>query len=64
MYVDDMVQEQIRDSIVDYVCDKLPKYYNIPANEIQVLSPMRKGHTGVWELNSYIQYRVNPPSMN
>lgn len=64
MNVDDMEQEQIRDSIVDYVCDKLPKYYNIPANEIQVLSPMRKGHTGVWELNSYIQNRLNPPAKN
>lgn len=64
MNVDDTEQEQIRDSIVDYVCDKLPKYYNIPTDKIQVLSPMRKGHTGVWELNSYIQNRLNPPAKN
>lgn len=64
MDVDGMEQEQIRDCIVDYVCDKLPKYYKVKPDDVQVLAPMKKGPTGVWELNNYIQNRVNPPSVN
>lgn len=59
--VDRMEQEQIRDYIVDYVCDKIPRYYNVAPDEVQVLAPMKKGPTGVYELNSYIQNRLNPP---
>lgn len=62
MDVDGMEQERIRDYIVTYVCDNLPRYYNVSADEIQVLAPMKKGPTGVWELNDYIQNRINPPS--
>lgn len=62
MDVDGMEQERIRDYIVTYVCDNLPRYYNVGADEIQVLAPMKKGPTGVWELNDYIQNRINPPS--
>lgn len=62
MDVDGMEQERIRDYIVTYVCDNLPRYYNVDADEIQVLAPMKKGPTGVWELNDYIQNRINPPS--
>ena len=54
-------QEEIRDSIVEYVCEKLPKFYGVDPSEIQVLAPMKKGHTGVIELNDYIQNRLNPP---
>jgi exodeoxyribonuclease V alpha subunit len=32
--------------------------------DIQVLSPMRKGDLGVWQLNRLIQQRFNPPSPN
>lgn len=62
MDVDGMEQERIRDYIVTYVCDNLPRYYNVGADEIQVLAPMKKGPTGVWKLNDYIQNRINPPS--
>ena len=64
MDVDGMEQEQIRDCIVDYVCNKIPKYYKVAPDEVQVLAPMKKGPTGVWELNDYIQNRINPPSCN
>ena len=62
MDVQNMDQEQIRDAMIEYVCDKLPSYYHTSVDNIQVLAPMKKGHTGVWELNSFIQDRVNPPS--
>ena len=63
MDVADRSQEEIRDAIVEYVCDKLPKFYGIDPSEIQVLAPMKKGHTGVIELNDFIQNRINPPSV-
>lgn len=62
MDVDGMEQERIRDYIVTYVCENLPRYYNVSTDEIQILAPMKKGPTGVWELNDYIQNRINPPS--
>lgn len=64
MNTENMEQEQIRDAIVDYVSEKLPKYYNVKAEDIQVLAPMKKGHTGVFELNSFLQDKINPPATN
>lgn len=64
MNTDNMEQDQIRDAIVYYVCEKLPKYYNVKAEDIQVLAPMKKGHTGVIELNSFLQNKINPPATN
>lgn len=57
-----MAPEDIRDKIVTYVCTNLPKCYNVTPDNIQVLAPMKKGHTGVYELNSHIQHKLNPPS--
>lgn len=57
---DGMTPEAIRDKIVQYVCVNLPKCYNVSPDEIQVLTPMNKGHTGVHELNSFIQEKLNP----
>lgn len=42
--------------------EKLPKYLNVNANEIQVLAPMRKGPLGVEGLNQFLQQYLNPPS--
>lgn len=61
MDVAERSQEEIRDSIVEYVCEKLPNFYGVDPSEIQVLAPMKKGHTGVIELNDFIQNRLNPP---
>lgn len=58
----DMDQETIRDKIVEYVCEKLPKYYKKSIDDIQVLAPMNKGATGVYELNDFIQNSINKPS--
>ena len=59
-----MEQEDIRDAIVKYVSQNLPQHYGVKPEEIQVLAPMRKGHTGVEELNSFIQEELNPPATN
>ncbi len=57
---DGMEPEQIRDKIVQYACVNLPKCYHVSPDEIQILAPMYKGHTGVHELNSFIQEKLNP----
>ncbi len=50
-------------SIVDLCVNRLPKAYRInPLYQIQVLSPTRKGITGVHELSCALQREINPPS--
>ena len=46
--------------IVALVRDKLPSYVNAGVNEIQVLTPMRKGELGVEKLNFMLQQYLNP----
>ena len=41
--------------------DKLPDYVHAPMEEIQVMTPMRKGALGVEQLNRLLQERFNPP---
>lgn len=41
--------------------DKLPPYVNAKVQDIQVLTPMRKGMTGALHLNSKLQEFLNPP---
>lgn len=36
--------------------------YNYTLQDIQILSPMRKGDLGVWELNRLMQQKFNPPA--
>ena len=52
----------IASSIVDLFLNRLPKAYKLnPLYQIQVLSPTRKGITGVFELNLALQRVINPP---
>ncbi len=44
------------------VRDKMPKYVDANVNEIQVLTPTRKGLMGVERLNGILQNFLNPPS--
>lgn len=51
------------DTIAELYRDRLPKTYSLdPVNDIQVISPMKKGITGTIELNKKLQLCVNPPS--
>ena len=44
------------------LCKKrLPENMKIPSNQIQVLSPSRKGETGTVNLNKCLQAALNPP---
>ena len=56
-------EKDIGDLIVDLYKNRLPAKYKLdPLKDIQVLSPMKKGPAGVFELNRKIQAAVNPPS--
>ncbi len=44
------------------VRDKLPAYVGAKPEEIQVLTPMRKGELGVERLNVVLQQYLNPPA--
>ena len=47
---------------IQLVSQKLPGYVHAAANEIQVLTPTRKGLLGVERLNRILQQYLNPPS--
>ena len=52
---------RIAETIVDLVTRRLPERYGFnPSSDIQVLSPMHRGETGVANLNRLLQERLNP----
>ena len=53
---------EISSSIIDLFINRLPKAYKYnPLYQIQIISPTRKGITGVNELNIALQKVINPP---
>ncbi|MBE5929944.1 MAG: ATP-dependent RecD-like DNA helicase [Lachnospiraceae bacterium] len=50
----------IQQSILYLVKEKLPKHLKVKPQEIQVLTPMRKGELGVERLNVLLQEHLNP----
>jgi exodeoxyribonuclease V alpha subunit len=52
------------DLIVDIVARRIPHKFNIPSPDIQVLSPMHRGPTGVRLLNEKLQAELNPLRYN
>lgn len=48
--------------VLQLVLQKMPKYVNATAYDIQVLTPMRKGLLGVERLNGILQQYLNPPA--
>ena len=49
-------------TIVELCKTRLPEKMGIPAGDIQVLSPTRKGATGTFSLNLLLQSALNPPA--
>ena len=54
--------DRLVQTVVELCRDRLPKNMNIPAEQIQVLSPTRKGACGTVSLNRSLQAALNPPS--
>jgi len=55
-------EEAVGQLIRDLCTTRLPKNMGIPADQIQVLSPTRKGGVGTVSLNKMLQAALNPPS--
>ena len=49
------------DTITELCAVRLPRKMKIPSEEIQVLSPTRKGELGTVNLNLHLQQALNPP---
>lgn len=50
------------ETVAQLCSQRLPKKMGIPAGDIQVLSPTRRGETGTVYLNTVLQRELNPPS--
>ena len=55
-------QERASDTIVELCAERLPKRMGIQPEEIQVLTPTRKGELGSISLNRRLQAALNPPA--
>ncbi len=55
-------EQSLAQLIRDLCTTRLPKNMGIPADQIQVLSPTRKGGVGTVELNKMLQAALNPPA--
>lgn len=56
-------EESVTQLIRDLCANRLPKNMGIPPEQIQVLSPTRKGGVGTAALNRLLQAALNPPAM-
>ena len=55
-------EEAVGQTIVGLCATRLPKNMGIPAEQIQVLTPTKKGFAGTVNLNKLLQASLNPPS--
>lgn len=56
--------EQIAETIIELVAQRLPKNMGIESSQIQVLSPYRQRTAGTFNLNRRLQTVLNPPAKN
>ncbi|WP_371785786.1 SF1B family DNA helicase RecD2 [Streptosporangium subroseum] len=52
--------DQVAERVVHLATEAIPRKQNIGRDQVQVLSPMRKGATGTAELGRRLQERLNP----
>ena len=57
-------EDALRQTIRDLCTVRLPKNMGIPSDQIQVLTPTRKGGVGTWSLNGLLQDALNPAAPN
>ncbi|MBQ8425772.1 MAG: ATP-dependent RecD-like DNA helicase [Clostridia bacterium] len=54
--------EKVADEIVSLISERMPKYFDLTSDDIQIIAPMKAGYAGVDNLNVLIQEKINPPS--
>jgi exodeoxyribonuclease V alpha subunit len=53
--------EELKRTVIDLVSSRLPRRYELrPADQIQVLTPMKRGIVGTLQLNAALQCALNP----
>ncbi len=57
-------EDQVAQTIAGLCATRLPKNMGIPSDQIQVLSPTKKGGAGTVELNRLLQEALNPSAPN
>ncbi|MBO5952958.1 MAG: ATP-dependent RecD-like DNA helicase [Oscillospiraceae bacterium] len=55
-------EEEVAQTVAGLCTTRLPQNMGIPSDQIQVLTPTRKGSVGTWGLNALLQSQLNPPS--
>ena len=61
-FFDNAVEEgAILKDVISLCTERLPKYFALPAADVQVLAPLKKGDAGVENLNAELQKVINPP---
>ncbi|MBO7156902.1 MAG: AAA family ATPase [Clostridia bacterium] len=50
----------IQQSVVTMVTERLPSFFKLDSKDIQVLAPVKKGTAGVENLNTVLQNAINP----
>ena len=55
--------DHIKQSIIDMVVKRLPKFTGLESTQIQVLAPLKAGVCGIDNLNRSLQASINPPSV-
>ncbi len=55
-------EEDVGQTILGLCAARLPKNMGIPADQIQVLTPTKKGSAGTAALNAQLQAALNPPA--
>jgi exodeoxyribonuclease V alpha subunit len=61
-FIEELEPERINALIVKVVTNSIPRHFSIPAREVQVLSPMKRGSIGTSNLNLMLQEAINPES--
>ena len=54
-------EQQLQQTVCQLITTRLPQNMGIAPEQIQVLTPTRKGLVGTWELNDVLQSSLNPP---
>ena len=56
--------ELIKNTILNLVTARLPKFLKVEPQQIQVLAPLKAGVCGIENLNKVLQESINPPAQN
>ena len=64
-FIQKLSSKEVSSSVVNLCTREIPERFGLdPFRDIQVLSPMRKGETGIYNLNGLLQQSLNSENVN